>query len=160
MGILSIVPVIGDVVDKGLDIVDKFVKDKDQAEELKAEIKQQIESQDHEQVMAELEGQLAINTEEAKHKSMFVAGWRPFIGWIGGMALGYQFLLYPILVWCWSFLQAQGIIPTELDAPPVLNTGALLTVVTGMLGIGGMRSFDKLKGVQTDYISEKKEKED
>lgn len=152
MGILSAIPVIGKVVEKGLGIVDQLVEDKDQANQIKAEIRKQIESENHQEVMAELEGQLAINKAEAKHKSVFVAGWRPFIGWVGGAALAYQFLLYPLLLWSWSFLQAKGIVPTGLDAPPVLNTGALLTVVTGMLGIGGMRSYDKSKGTQTDKI--------
>jgi len=152
MGILSAIPVIGKVFEKGLGVVDQFIEDKDQANRLKAEIKKQIESQDHEQVIMQLQGQLAINKAEARHKSIFVAGWRPFVGWIGGAALAYQFLLYPLLVWCWTFLQAKGIVPATLPAPPVLNTGALLTVVTGMLGIGGMRSYDKSKGTQTDKI--------
>jgi len=153
MGLLSAIPVIGKVIEKGLGIVDQMVEDKDQANKIKAEIRKQIESEDHKEVMAELEGQLAINKAEAQHKSIFVAGWRPFIGWIGGIALAYQFILYPLLVWGWAFLQAQGVVPTELDAPPVLRTSALLTVVTGMLGIGGMRSFDKTKKTQTDRIS-------
>jgi len=152
MGILSAIPVIGKVLEKGLGVIDQFVEDKDQANKLKTEIRKQIENQDHEQVMAQLQGQLAINKAEAKHKSIFVAGWRPFIGWVGGAALAYQFLLYPLLCWGWSFLQAKGIVPVGLEAPPVLNTGALLTVVTGMLGIGGMRSYDKSKGTQTDKI--------
>lgn len=152
MGIMSALPIIGRVVEKGLDVVDQFVEDKDQANKLKAQIKQQIEQQDHEEVMAQVEGQLSINKAEAKHKSIFVAGWRPFIGWIGGLALAYQFIAYPLATWLWTFLQAQGIVPPDLSAPPVLNTSALLTVVTGMLGIGGMRSYDKRKGTQTDSI--------
>lgn len=155
MGLLSAIPIIGRVLEKGLDVVDQFVEDKDQANKLKAEIRRQIENQDHKEVMAQLEGQLSINKAEAQHKSIFVAGWRPFIGWIGGFALAYQFILYPLLTWGWAFLQAQGFVPTELNAPPVINTSALLTIVTGMLGIGGMRSFDKSRGTQTDKIGAK-----
>ena len=113
----------------------------------------------HEQFLKELEAevqargsQVEINKTEAEHKSVFVAGWRPFIGWAGGCAMAYQFLLYPILVWGWTYLQAINIIPVELSAPPVINTGALYSVITGMLGIGAMRSFDKTKNTQTDSI--------
>lgn len=105
------------------------------------------------QIEADLrKGQMDINETEAKHKSIFVAGWRPFIGWVGGAALAYQFILYPLLIWIWSFAQGQGWISVDLSAPPILNTGALLTVITGMLGIGGMRSYDKLKGTDTKSI--------
>lgn len=97
-------------------------------------------------------GQLSINAVEAQHKSIFVAGWRPFIGWVGGMAMAYQFIVYPFLLWIWFILQAKGIIPGDLKAPPVLDTGALFAIITGMLGIGTMRSFDKRAGVQTDKI--------
>ena len=152
MGILSAIPVIGRVVEAGLGIVDQWVEDKDKANQLKAEIRQQIESQDHEQIMAQLEGQLSINRTEAKHKSIFVAGWRPFIGWVGGVALAYQFVAYPLLLWGWAWLKAEGIVPEGLEHPPVLEFGPLFALVSGMLGIGGMRSFDKLRGKQTDRL--------
>ncbi len=97
-------------------------------------------------------GQLEVNTQEAKHKSIFVAGWRPFIGWVGGGALAYQFVVYPLMLWGWTALQAAGHIPAGVEAPPVLNTGALSTIITGMLGIGAMRSFDKKNKVSTESI--------
>ncbi|MCP4747290.1 MAG: hypothetical protein GY874_14290 [Desulfobacteraceae bacterium] len=99
-----------------------------------------------------VKGQLAINAAEARHKSIFVAGWRPAIGWVGAIALAYQFIIYPLLTWLWSYLQAQGVIVSELLPPPVLPTGSLVTIITGMLGIGCMRSYDKLKGTATDKI--------
>jgi len=95
-------------------------------------------------------GQIDINIAEAKHKSIFVAGWRPFIGWVGGIAMLYQFLIYPLLTWIWAF---KGIIGAP---PPMLDTGALYSVITGMLGIGAMRSFDKMKGTVTNFLKEKK----
>lgn len=97
-------------------------------------------------------GQIGINQEEAKSKSLFVAGWRPFIGWCGGAAMAYQFIVYPLLIWLWAILKVRGTIPTELDPPPVLETGALFSIVTGMLGIGAMRSHDKKHKVQTDNL--------
>lgn len=110
-----------------------------------------------------IQGQLAINAKEASHSSVFVAGWRPFIGWIGGLALAYQFILYPLLIWIWSLGQAQGWIPCHADpsivsqvctftTPPVLDSGALFAMLTGLLGIGGMRSFDKLMRTDTKKI--------
>lgn len=99
-----------------------------------------------------LKGQTDINIEEAKHKSIFVAGWRPFIGWVGGFALVYQFIAYPLLIWLWFILQAKGILSANFNPPPVLDTGTLTVILTGMLGIAGMRTFDKLKNTQTDII--------
>lgn len=95
-------------------------------------------------------GQMDVNKAEAQHKSLFVAGWRPAIGWVGALALAYQFIVYPLLVWGWSLLQATGAVPAEVTAPPVLPTDALWVIVSGMLGIGAMRSHDKRKGVSTE----------
>ena len=92
-------------------------------------------------------GQLEVNRAEAASSSLFVAGWRPAIGWIGAAALGYQFLLYPLLVWAWSLLQARGVVPSNLAPPPMLDTDALWVVLSGMLGIAGLRSVEKVKGV-------------
>lgn len=97
-------------------------------------------------------GQLNINLEEAKSKSLFVAGWRPFIGWVGGAAMAYQFVVYPLMIWIWAILKVKGIIPEGIEPPPVLETGALFSIVTGMLGIGAMRSHDKRHKVQTDSL--------
>lgn len=95
-------------------------------------------------------GQLEVNKAEAQHKSIFVAGWRPFIGWVGGFALAWQFVIYPMLMWLWNVAAAMGKIPDGVEPPPILETGALFAMITGMLGIGTMRSFDKRNGVQTD----------
>lgn len=110
-----------------------------------------------------VQGQLAINAKEATHSSVFVAGWRPFIGWIGGLALAYQFILYPLLVWIWALGQAQSWIPCHIDptdtstictfsTPPVFESGALFAMLTGLLGIGGMRSYDKLMKTDTKQL--------
>lgn len=78
--------------------------------------------------------QTDTNTEEAKSSNWWVAGWRPYIGWVCGTGLGYQLLVYPILV---------GFVPSVVP----LDTGTLLTLLLGMLGLCGMRSFEKSKGV-------------
>lgn len=94
-----------------------------------------------------VQGQLEVNKAEAQHASIFVAGWRPAIGWTGAAAMAYQFLMYPMLVWMWALLQAKGWVPTELQPPPMLETDALWVILSGMLGIAGMRSVEKVKGV-------------
>lgn len=81
-----------------------------------------------------VQGQLDINKQEAANTNWFVAGWRPYIGWICGTGLGYQFLVYPILI---------AFIPTIVQ----LDMGTLLTLLLGMLGLGGLRTFEKTKGV-------------
>jgi len=91
--------------------------------------------------------QIEVNKSEAQHSSLFVAGWRPAIGWIGAAAMAYQFLLYPMLVWAWTWMQGIGWIPNELKPPPVLDSDQLWVILSGILGIAGMRSFEKTKGV-------------
>lgn len=91
--------------------------------------------------------QIEVNKVEAASASVFVAGWRPAIGWIGAAAMAYQFLLYPMMLWAWTYLQGTGWIPKELAAPPVLDADQLWVILSGILGIAGMRSFEKTKGV-------------
>lgn len=87
------------------------------------------------QVIAQLE----INAREAAHPSVFVAGWRPAFGWCGAAGFVYATILQPLLAW--------GASIKGWPAPPVLNLDLLWVVVTGMLGIGGLRTFEKAKGV-------------
>lgn len=112
---------------------------------------------DKERIQLELEGrridqaidlaQTEVNKAEASNQNLFVAGWRPAIGWVGAAAMAYQFLLYPLLVWAWVWLQAEQIVPKEVNPPPMLDTEALWVILSGMLGIAGMRSFEKTRGV-------------
>ena len=120
-------------VTAGLGLVDtfvnKFVKDKDLAAKLKAQAK----SEEFAGELSLLVGQLEINKAEASHASVFVSGWRPFCGWTCGMALLYSFILSPFLdIW--------------LDVPK-LEMGDLMTVLLGMLGLGGLRTHEKTKSV-------------
>lgn len=94
-----------------------------------------------------LQGQQAINQVEAASGSLFVAGWRPAVGWVCVAALTYQFLLYPMLVWGWTALQAGGVVPATLANPPMLETDSLYMLLFGILGIGGLRTAEKIKGV-------------
>ena len=99
-------------------------------------------------------GQMKVNQAEASHKSMFVAGWRPFIGWVGGFALGYKFLFYPFLIWIWTICQAMEWIPPTVKAPPTLNAGELYPIILGMLGLGGMRTAEGLRGVKSENMGQ------
>lgn len=131
-GIGSIVEGVGKIAD------DLFTSDE---ERLKMALKEkEIEA---DLIMAQID----TNKEEARHKSVFVAGWRPFIGWVGGFALAYQFILYPLLVWGWALFEGPG------DPPPPFTSDVLYTLIAGMLGIGGMRSFDKLKKTDTTRVT-------
>lgn len=94
-----------------------------------------------------IKGQLEVNKVEARHRSLLVAGWRPALGWCGALAIGYKFLLYPLIVWAWVFFQGQGWVPVELSPPPSVEAGELYPIIMGILGLGGMRSFEKIKRV-------------
>lgn len=130
----SIIKGVGDVID------DLHTSDE---ERLKISLQEKM-------IDAELaKGQLEINKAEALHKRILVAGWRPFLGWVGGVALAYKFIVHPLIVWFWVFGHGQGWIPLGLDAPPSVNAGELYPIILCMLGVGGMRSYDKLKGTNT-----------
>lgn len=87
--------------------------------------------------------QMDLNLQEAKHKSVFVAGWRPFIGWVCGCALAYNFILRDIIMVLFQ-VNAQDL--------PALSTGPLITVLGGMLGLGTLRTVEKFRGVQSDSL--------
>ncbi len=137
IGIGSIVEGVGQIAD------DLFT-----SEEEKLKLRLQDKALD----IGLMQGQLEVNKAEAQHKSLFVAGWRPFIGWVGGLALAYQFLLYPFLQWFWALAVANSWLPAGAIEPQPFDAGPLFAIVTGMLGIGGMRSYDKLKNTESVNI--------
>lgn len=119
----------------GRDMIGRFVPDKEEARKAEAEFLKLAMDGELKQVIA----QLQINAQEAAHPSVFVAGWRPFFGWSGGAGFIYATILQPLLAW--------GAAIKGWPAPPTLNLDLLWVVITGMLGIGGMRTFEKSKGV-------------
>lgn len=139
-------PVIGGIVEAvGKVADDLFTSDK---ERLEAQIKFEEIGLEAAKVDADLvKAQIEVNREEAKHRSIFVAGWRPAIGWTGVAGLVYQFLVQPSLVWVWRLGQANGYIPTELDPPPSIDFEPLMTLLIGILGIGTLRTYEKVKRV-------------
>ncbi len=137
--IAPIVETVGRLAD------DLFTSDE---ERLKAQIESDKIGLEAAKVDADLiKGQQEINKVEAAHASIFVAGWRPAIGWVGVVSLGYQFILYPLLTWLWAWFQASGWVPGSVNPPPILNNDALLVLLTGILGIAGARTFEKVRGV-------------
>jgi len=88
------------------------------------------------------EKQINVNAKEAGHRSIFVSGWRPFIGWCGGFALAFEFILSPGIEWYSKFAGLNLIAPE-------IQTGPLLAIVTSMLGVASLRSFEKAKGLTT-----------
>ena len=91
--------------------------------------------------------QVNVNLEQAKSNSMFVAGSRPFIIWVCGFGLAFQYLLHPLLIWIWAFADMTGKPPLPLDL------SVMMPLLLGLLGLGSMRSFDKKNHVQTDKIT-------
>lgn len=129
------------------DLVGKFVRDKDEAARLAHDIATLVETQAHEQVLAQID----VNKEQAKHGSIFVAGARPAIMWVCGFSLAWNYVLYPIVLWAvWLFPEYQSVIETA----PKLDDGQMITVLLGLLGLGGMRSFEKRHGVARSNLAQ------
>lgn len=124
------------IVEIGARLLDKIIPDKDARDKAQAELLRAAQDQDFQKAIAQIE----VNKVEAQHTSLFVAGWRPAIGWICVIGLGYNFLLYPMMTW---LVVVTG---AEFTPPPLLSEN-LMELVMGMLGLGALRSFEKWKGV-------------
>ena len=135
MGIGSI---LKELISPVTDIIGEVVVDKDKAREIKLEIEKLADKAD-ERYHQELLGQIEVNKIEAQHASLFVAGWRPFIGWTGGVGLAYSFVVSPFVEFV---ARANGYV----GEMPVPDMGQLMTLVLAMLGVGAMRSYDKTHG--------------
>ena len=120
-----------------LDGVLKLIPDKNE----RARAKERFEAEMLTAMTGLVQGQLEINKVEAQHGSIFVAGWRPAIGWICGSALGWNFIVQPIITW------AAFISGVDMADAPRLDTGELTTILLGMLGLGGLRTYEKRLGV-------------
>ena len=125
----SLLPVVGDVLDR-------FFPNKEEKEKAQREIEAKLTEH---LALIDL-AQLEVNKQEAAHRSLFVAGWRPFIGWTCGLALFYTYLAQPVAM----FVMAQT---GDLVQLPHVDLSMMMPVLLGMLGLGGLRSFEKYKGV-------------
>jgi len=127
--------ILSTVLDLGKDIIDRFIPNQEEKRKAEADFLRLAMDGELKQVIAQLE----INAKEATHASIFVAGWRPFFGWCGGIAFLYSTLVQPVLVW---YGTTKG-----WPVPPDINMDLLWVVITGMLGIGGLRTFEKSKNL-------------
>lgn len=120
---------IGSIADLAGTVINKIWPDKSEAE------KQQLAA-----AVMVVQGQLDINKEEAKNPSVFVSGWRPFIGWVCGMSCAWNWIGLKIALFIAAYLGHQlNMAPADLTE--------MMPILIGMLGLGGYRTFEKVKGV-------------
>lgn len=119
----------------GSSIIDRVFPDPAQKAAAELELVKLAQDGDLKKILA----QLAINAKEAESSSVFVAGWRPFVGWICGFGLFYASILHNLLEWISA---AQ-----DWPVPPAVDTELLFYVLGALLGIGSLRTFEKVKGV-------------
>jgi hypothetical protein len=123
---------IDDAIAAGLKIVDKFVPDPQAKIAAEADLRRDLQEWDR--------AQAETNTAEAQSGGWFVAGWRPWIGWVCGAAMAYQYVISPLVVW------GAALAGHPIPMPPRLDD-MLWELMFGMLGLGGLRTFEKIKGV-------------
>lgn len=121
-------------------VLDKVLPDPKQKADALLKLEELRQSGD----LSIISGQNKINEIEAANPNLFVAGWRPFIGWICGAALAFQLVVAPMIMWGYDLAGH----PVTL---PVMQTELLTTLLVGMLGLGGMRTVEKLQGVQDKH---------
>ena len=127
--IATLIPVLAPVVKR---VFAGLFPDEDKAREAEEKLLSALLAADS--------GQIQVNQAEAAHRSLFVAGWRPWIGWICGMGLFWAFVVQPIVLWL------NGVMGWQVVMPPI-QTDYLLELVMAMLGLSGLRSFEKMKRV-------------
>lgn len=120
-------------LDIGGKLIDKFWPDAGQAEKDKMNL-----------MLVAMQSQTDTNKAEASSASMFVAGWRPFVGWICGVAFGVQFVAGPLFTWI-AALAGHPVVFPQLDV------GMMMPLLLGMLGLGGLRTAEKIKGVNAGH---------
>lgn len=132
----ALFPIAADLINNVLSRV--LGPDKQKLAEAQAEMSKIMLSQEMQVTLAQIE----VNKAEATSQHWFVAGWRPFIGWVCGTALAYHFILQPLLAF---FFSAAG----HPVALPVFDMDQLMTILLGMLGLGTMRTFEKINRTTT-----------
>jgi hypothetical protein len=120
-------------------LLDKFIEDKDQKAKLAHELSTMAER--HAQELAK--AQLEINKVEAAHKSLFVSGWRPAVGWCCVLGMVGNFMVIPFTNFVLALLAVDVVIP-------LIDLETMMPVLMGMLGLGAMRSYEKTKGVSRE----------
>lgn len=131
---------IGRAIDLLDTVLDRVIPDTN----ARKQAREQLAVLEHSGDLELLLGQLKVNVVEAGHKSLFVSGWRPFVGWTCGLGLAYNFIAYPLMKFA---------VVVSMEVPPalpVLESGELMTLLLGMLGLAGYRTFEKREKVARD----------
>jgi hypothetical protein len=128
---------IGKLIEPVTGLLDKFIEDKDQKAQLAHELATMADRHAQDLALAQIE----VNKAEAASGSVFKGGWRPFIGWVCGSAFAYHFVLQPVIVFV--------VLAVGVDLPPLpeFDMTSLMTVLMGMLGLGGLRTYEKKQGI-------------
>jgi hypothetical protein len=129
------------IVDAVFKVIDKLIPDKEAAAKMKLDTLQLQQAGEFKLIDADLQVMLAqaqINQEEAKSSDGFRGSWRPAVGWVCVTGMAWTYVASPLLGWLSA---AKG-----WPAPPTIDTFDLLIMLGGMLGFGGMRSFERIKG--------------
>ncbi len=137
----TLASVLNSVTGIGKTVADRLIPDKNLAAQVAAEFEKQVLSQDFQIAAAQIE----VNKVEAASPKLFVAGWRPAVGWVCVAGLAYQFVAYPFLNWAnaaWHFATV---------APPALDMQTLIALLSGILGLGTLRTKEKLEGAQGNH---------
>lgn len=141
--ITALIPMLGSVIDKVL-------PNTAEREKVKMELQMKLAEQELEfakLLAANDQGQIEINKEEAKSSSLFVSGWRPFVGWTCSIGVAWAFVVRPFLDWTVALL--SRFYPALVGfVSPEVNTGELLSLLLGLLGMGGFRMMEKKWGVE------------
>lgn len=127
--------IVGPLFELGRQLIDRWLPDPQKKAEAEMELFKMAQAGDLQKVI----GQLEINAKEAAHPSIWVAGWRPFAGWVGGVGFAYAAVIQHIL--------AYAAIINGWPTPPSMDTEILFYVLGGMLGLGTLRTYEKKTGV-------------
>lgn len=120
-------------------LLDKFIEDKDKKNAIAFQLSTMAER--HAQELAK--AQIAVNQKEAAHKSLFVAGWRPAVGWVCVLGMASNFMVIPLANFALALAESTVVVP-------ILDLTQMMPVLMGMLGLGAMRTMEKTKGVQRE----------
>jgi|TARA_R110000851_G_scaffold276986_3_gene430088 hypothetical protein len=132
---------LGSLLPVATSIIDKVVPDKNAAKKAKLDMEKELTTAFNKANLAQIE----TNKIQAAHPSIFVSGARPAIMWICAFGLGWQFVFQPVAVWVLALSASDVVLP-------IIETEGLMSLTLALLGLGGMRSFEKSKGVQRNNM--------
>ena len=122
-------------------LIDRLIPDKAEAERARLDMEAALVNAANQAAMAQVE----VNKIEAGHSSVFVAGWRPAIGWVCAASMGLYYIPMAVMgtgLWVWACIEAKALVPR-----PELGTGEIIGLVISLLGMGSLRTTEKLNGV-------------